>query len=159
VTPETLKRLYRAHVRTPRQENPPPGTPQDGEYGLGWGIVKFDWSDEPLLTHNGSNSMNLAKILIDTDKDLGIVVMTNFPGDRADLATAAVIEHLYREFGRKRSDRRWKVDAGLRSDDRIQRPRRLRAKASPSRSPNSKARRMPAGFSMSNWPTGTGSEG
>jgi CubicO group peptidase (beta-lactamase class C family) len=101
VEPETLERLHQAHVRTPHREHPPVGTPQDGEYALGWGIVKFDWADRPLLTHNGSNGMNLAKILVDPDEDLGIVVTTNFPEVKAEAATAEVMEHLYQEYGPK----------------------------------------------------------
>ncbi|MGH6919090.1 MAG: serine hydrolase, partial [Geminicoccaceae bacterium] len=101
VKPETLARIHKAHVKTPHQENPPVRTPQDGEYALGWGIVKFDWADRPLLTHNGSNGMNLAKILIDPGDDLGIVITTNFPGAKAEAATAEVIEHLYEEHGAK----------------------------------------------------------
>ncbi|HZA65408.1 MAG TPA: serine hydrolase domain-containing protein [Geminicoccaceae bacterium] len=101
VEPATLARLHQAHVRTPHRKHPPVGTPQDGEYGLGWGIVKFDWADRSLLTHNGSNGMNLAKVLIDPDDDLGIVVMTNFPEDKAEAATAEILQHLYEEYGPK----------------------------------------------------------
>ncbi len=98
VKSETLKTMHAPHVRTPHIENPHPGTPQDGEYGFGWGIVKFDWADGPLLQHNGSNGMNLAKIAVDTNADLGIIVMTNFPGEKAEQATAAVLEKLYKDF-------------------------------------------------------------
>lgn len=95
ITPETLAYLQQEHVQTPPRPNPPPGTPATGGYGLGWSIVQFDWTDHPVLTHNGSNSINLARILIDTQRDLGIVVLTNAPGEPANLATGAVMEHLY----------------------------------------------------------------
>lgn len=98
VSPETLKTIHTPHVKTPHIEKPHPGTPQDGEYAYGWGIVKFDWAAKPLLQHNGSNSLTLAKIAVDTEADLGIVVMTNFPGEKAEQATAAVLEKLYKDF-------------------------------------------------------------
>lgn len=100
VAPETLERIQSLHVQTPIRENPPPGTPSTGGYGLGWGIATFDWADGPLLTHNGSNSMNLARVLIDIDRDLAIVVTTNFPGPAADAATGEVMETLYRQYAR-----------------------------------------------------------
>jgi CubicO group peptidase (beta-lactamase class C family) len=98
VKPETLRTIHQPHVKTPRIENPKPGTPQTGEYAFGWGVVKFDWTDKPVLSHNGSNSMNLAKILVDIDNDLGIVVTTNFPEAKADAAAAEVVEALYRQY-------------------------------------------------------------
>jgi hypothetical protein len=45
--------------------------------------------------------MNLAKILVDPAQDLGVVVLTNFPEDKAEAATSEVIERLYREYGGK----------------------------------------------------------
>jgi len=98
VKPETLRFIHAPKVATPRIENPKPGTPTTGQYAFGWGVVKFDWTAHPVLLHNGSNSMNLAKILVDVDNDLGIVVTTNFPERKADDATAEVAEALYRQF-------------------------------------------------------------
>jgi CubicO group peptidase (beta-lactamase class C family) len=95
---ETLKKLHTPHV-TMEIPDPKPGTPKSGSYGFAWGMVKFAWSDRPLLTHNGSNSMNLATIVVDPESDLGLVVATNFPGDKADAALLEVAEALYREFG------------------------------------------------------------
>jgi CubicO group peptidase (beta-lactamase class C family) len=103
VSPETLARLHRPHVKTGKLPNPRPGTPQEGEYALGWGVVKFDWSPQPVLTHNGSNGMNLATILVDTEQDIGVIVLTNFPEAKADAAASEVIERLYREYGMKAS--------------------------------------------------------
>lgn len=98
ISPEILAYIQSEHVQTPVRENPPPGTPTTGGYGLGWGVVTFDWTAHPVLTHNGSNSMNLARILIDADKDLAIVVTTNFPGVAADTATGRVLETLYTRY-------------------------------------------------------------
>ena len=98
VKPETLDRIHRAHISTGKIPNPRPGTPQEGEYAMGWGLVKFDWTRTPVLTHNGSNSMNFAKILVDRDKDLGVVVMTNFPEKQAEAAASEAQETLYKRF-------------------------------------------------------------
>jgi len=99
VKPETLARIHRAHVNTGKIPHPRPGTPQEGEYALGWGVVQFSWAKTPVLTHNGSNGMNLAKILVDTSADVGVVALTNYPGPAAEDATNAVTEALYRRYG------------------------------------------------------------
>ena len=43
--------------------------------------------------------MNIAKILIDRSKDVGIVVATNFPTREADRAAGAILEKLYSVYG------------------------------------------------------------
>ena len=98
VRPETLKRLHAQRV-TMEIPDPPPGTPKSGGYAMGWGIVKFDGLPKPLLTHNGSNDMNLATILLDPGSDVGITVVTNFPGRKADAALREVVEVLYTKYG------------------------------------------------------------
>jgi len=98
VKPETLARIHRPMISTGKIPNPPPGTPSEGEYAMGWGVVKFDWTERPVLTHNGSNGFNLAKILVDANKDAAIVVTTNFPGEKAEQAANLAVEKLYRRF-------------------------------------------------------------
>jgi CubicO group peptidase (beta-lactamase class C family) len=98
VEPSTLARIHTEKVRTPERPNPPPGTPKAGAYAYGWSIEKFDWADKELLTHNGSNGFNLAKILIDQDRDLAIVVVTNIGGHAADLAAGKAMAELYQRF-------------------------------------------------------------
>jgi CubicO group peptidase (beta-lactamase class C family) len=98
VTPETLVMLHRQHVAMPPIENPKPGTPKGGGYGFGWGIMKMDWTPRPILTHNGSNSLNYATILIDPAIDLAIVVTTNYPGDKADQALIKICRSLYERY-------------------------------------------------------------
>ncbi|WP_417434841.1 serine hydrolase domain-containing protein [Hoeflea sp.] len=98
VSADTLQQLHTPKVVTPIRKNPPPGTPGTGDYGFGWGFVEFDWADKPLMTHNGSNSMNLAKIVVDLDRDLAVVVMTNYPGTTADEAAGKVMQHLYEAY-------------------------------------------------------------
>lgn len=98
VSPETLAVIHRPHVTLPPIPNPPPGTPAGGAYGFGWGTVKFAWADAPLLTHTGSNSMNLAMILVDPARDLAIVTATNLPGASADKAARDVLQRLYETY-------------------------------------------------------------
>ncbi|MFO1091369.1 MAG: serine hydrolase domain-containing protein [Hyphomicrobiales bacterium] len=98
VKPETLARIHRAHVSTGPLPDAKPGTPQEGEYACGWGILAYDWSNGPVLTHNGSNSMNFARILVDTRADLSIVVCTNFPGAKPQSVSEVITEQLYRTF-------------------------------------------------------------
>jgi hypothetical protein len=40
--------------------------------------------------------MNLATIVVDTDRDIGVVVATNFPSDQADAVLRKAMETLYR---------------------------------------------------------------
>lgn len=98
VTPETLGHLLAEKVRTPRRPNPLPGTPAEGGYASGWSLEKFDWADRELLTHNGSNGMNLAKILVDPEHDLAVVVATNIGGRAADQAAGQLMGALYTAY-------------------------------------------------------------
>jgi CubicO group peptidase (beta-lactamase class C family) len=102
VKPETLAVIHQAHVASFQMENAKPGMPTSGAYALGWGILKFDWTAKPVLTHDGSNQMNFATILVDTDNDIAIVVTTNFPGDKAKSALLAVTEQLYKQYAPRR---------------------------------------------------------
>lgn len=96
VQPETLTRIQRAHVDTGKVPNARPGTPTEGRYALGWGILRWEWMKNPVLQHNGSNSMNLAKVLIDPVADLAITVLTNYPGPEAEAGCSQVMLALYR---------------------------------------------------------------
>lgn len=98
VTAETLAYLHRAQVQTPVLQNPPPGTPEQGAYALGWGVVAPAWADGPKLMHNGSNGMNLAKIFVDSERSLAITVVTNRPGQEAEEAAALVLERLFEDY-------------------------------------------------------------
>jgi CubicO group peptidase (beta-lactamase class C family) len=105
VKPDTLKRLHRKMVEM-KIDNPPPGTPPSGGYALGWGIVPYPWTgNRPVLMHNGSNAMNLASVVIDTDNDLAIVVTTNFPGKTAENAIVKVAQAMYERYGPKAAKR------------------------------------------------------
>ncbi|MDC9823885.1 serine hydrolase [Devosia sp. ZB163] len=97
VKPETLAEILKPRVTTPPLPDPPPGTPGQGEYAFGWGVVNYDWTGHPVLTHNGSNSMNLAKILVDTETGVTIAAVTNLPGKDADAALNEAVETLYEQ--------------------------------------------------------------
>jgi hypothetical protein len=75
-----------------------PGTPSQGGYALGWGIVKLPYSPQPFLTHAGSNGMNLASIMLQPDKDFALVLATNVGGAKAEEALQAAAEQIYRRF-------------------------------------------------------------
>ena len=98
VRPETLAHIHAPKISTGKLANARPGTPSEGQYCSGWGLVKFDWTATPVLTHNGSNSFNLAKILVDPQADVAVVAMINFPGREADVAASEALETLYRRF-------------------------------------------------------------
>lgn len=90
VKPETLRHIHSYHVKTPID---PKGT-----YAFGWGVGKYDWTPDPVLSHNGSNSLNLASILVDTANDQAIVAATNIPGDKAEVALEEVVKALYGKY-------------------------------------------------------------
>lgn len=45
--------------------------------------------------------MSLAKILVDPEKDIGVVVVTNFPGPMAEKATGIAMKQLYGRYAPK----------------------------------------------------------
>ena len=57
------EKLHTPVIDTRDKENAPPGTPKTGEYALGWGEVRFDWSPAVVMTHTGSNRINLATVM------------------------------------------------------------------------------------------------
>ncbi|CAN5323293.1 hypothetical protein BH09VER1_BH09VER1_37460 [soil metagenome] len=86
VSAETLKKLHTPVIATPPGMKEEPGTPQLGQYALGWGQVTYPWSDKTFLYHGGSNGMNLAWMVALPEQDLALVLMTNIGGKQADLA-------------------------------------------------------------------------
>ncbi|HVI37467.1 MAG TPA: hypothetical protein VM684_14640, partial [Gaiellales bacterium] len=61
------------------------------------------WSSEPFLQHAGSNTLNLALILVQPSRDFAMVMQTNIAGKRADAALKALAEAIYREHGPARA--------------------------------------------------------
>ena len=94
----TLKQLHTPVVAIPDAAKKGPGTPTRGRYALGWGEVTVSWAPEPLLQHEGSNTMNLAHIWLEPKRDVGMVVLTNLGGEQANAALLAVAQQLYGTF-------------------------------------------------------------
>jgi CubicO group peptidase (beta-lactamase class C family) len=101
VSTETVKKLHTPVIGTGLREDAPPGTPQTGKYALGWGEVTVDWAPEPVITHTGSNTMNLALAMFWPESDFGFVIMTNIEGTAADEALRKLAAELYRAFSNK----------------------------------------------------------
>jgi hypothetical protein len=99
VRPETLRKLHTKVIEMPPRPDAPPGTPSQGAYGLGWGIATLPYSPEPFVTHNGSNGMNLAVIMLQPARDFAMVLATNVGTPAADQGLKAVAEQLYGAFG------------------------------------------------------------
>jgi CubicO group peptidase (beta-lactamase class C family) len=100
VKPETLRKLHTPVIKTPEKKDAPPGTPKGGEYAYGWGRVQIDWSPSPLLSHAGSNTMNLAHIWLDPKHDFGMVIASNIGGGKADAAFRVLARELYEKYGK-----------------------------------------------------------
>jgi CubicO group peptidase (beta-lactamase class C family) len=98
VRAETLRKLHTQVIAMPPNPNAPPGTPSQGAYALGWGIVQLPYTPQPVLTHAGSNGMNLATIMLQPDKDFALVLATNVGGMKAEEALKSATEQLYRRF-------------------------------------------------------------
>ncbi|MDQ7826999.1 MAG: serine hydrolase domain-containing protein [Candidatus Eremiobacteraeota bacterium] len=101
VRPETLRKLHAPAVAIPAPKDAPLGTATVGKYAFGWGVVAVPWAAHPLLFHGGSNGLNFAEICVDTEKDLGIVILTNMGGKNADAAVKEIQKELYRKYGGK----------------------------------------------------------
>jgi CubicO group peptidase (beta-lactamase class C family) len=99
VRPETLRKLHTKVIDIPAGPDAPPGTPSHGGYALGWGVVSVPWAEERLVTHAGSNTMNLAMAWLQPSSDFAMVMATNLGGAKADAALKALAEGLYRRFG------------------------------------------------------------
>jgi hypothetical protein len=102
VKPQTLKKLHTIVATIPAPKNHKPGTPAGGSYALGWGQVRHDWAANPLLSHAGSNGMNLSMIWVDVKQDLAIVVSTNAGGNNAQEALLSISRELYGRYGMKK---------------------------------------------------------
>jgi CubicO group peptidase (beta-lactamase class C family) len=102
VRPETLRKLHTPVVDMPTKPDAPVGTPSAGSYGFGWVTVTPPFAHEPFLFHGGSNQMNVAYIMVQPQRDFGIVMMTNAGGTKADQAMLALGEVLYRRFSAAR---------------------------------------------------------
>jgi hypothetical protein len=85
-------------IDMPLKPDAPVGTPSTGSYGFGWVTVTPPFAREPFLFHGGSNEMNVAYIMLQPQRDFGIVMMTNVGGQKADQAMMELGGDLYRRF-------------------------------------------------------------
>ena len=51
--------------------------PFRGGYALGWVVVERDWGGGKVLTHSGSNTMNLAVAWVAPQRDFAVLIVTN----------------------------------------------------------------------------------
>jgi hypothetical protein len=70
--------------------------PFGGDYALGWVAVEREWGGGKVLTHAGSNTMNLAVAWLAPLRDFAVLVVTNQGGPAAfkgcDEAASALIK-------------------------------------------------------------------
>lgn len=57
--------------------------PFGGDYALGWGVAEREWGGGKVLTHSGSNTMNLAVAWLAPLRDFAVLVVTNQGGPAA----------------------------------------------------------------------------
>ena len=98
VRSETLRRLHTQVIALPPRPDAAPGTPGQGGYALGWGLLEHPWSSERFLQHAGSNTLNLAMVLVQPGRDFAMVMQTNIAGTRADAALKALAKALYQQY-------------------------------------------------------------
>ncbi|MBV9877354.1 MAG: beta-lactamase family protein [Verrucomicrobia bacterium] len=100
VSADTLKKLHTPVIAVGERKDAAAGTPKSGGgYALGWGKVQPTWASAPMLSHDGSNTSNLATAEFWPDTDFGFVIMTNISGKEADDALHRLAEALYKQFG------------------------------------------------------------
>ena len=73
--------------------------PFDGNYALGWIVLERDWGGGQVLTHTGSNTMNLAVTWVAPLKDFAVLIVTNqgppvAPKACDEAASALIKDHL-----------------------------------------------------------------
>jgi CubicO group peptidase (beta-lactamase class C family) len=99
VTAATLRKLHQPVINI-SIPSAAPGTPSGtGSYCLGWGILTLPFSKEPFITHTGSNTLNLAMVMLQPQHDFAMVLATNRGDKRADAALRDAAATLYRQHG------------------------------------------------------------
>jgi CubicO group peptidase (beta-lactamase class C family) len=95
---QTLRRLHTRIIEMPARPDAAPGTPSGGAYGLGWGFLTLPYTRGEVMLHTGSNSMNLAMVMVQQARDFAVVVATNRTGAQADEGLKALQEALFWEY-------------------------------------------------------------
>lgn len=104
VSAATLKKLHTPVIAMPLKKNAAPGTPERGQYALGWGMLDVAWAPRPLIYHGGSNEKNLAHIWLDPQRDFAMVIVTNIGGNKANEALLDLAPRLYKKFAEAGSE-------------------------------------------------------
>ncbi len=68
--------------------------PEGAAYGFGWGISRRPWAGGKVLSHSGSNTMNLAVCWLAPQKRFGIIACTNKAGPEAAKACDEAVSAL-----------------------------------------------------------------
>ena len=73
------------------------------DYALGWNVTKRPWAGGRVLTHSGSNTMNLAVMWVAPERDFAVVAATNAAGPDAEKGCDEAVAILIRrwEAGRR----------------------------------------------------------
>ncbi|MBS0560075.1 MAG: beta-lactamase family protein [Proteobacteria bacterium] len=98
VSAETMRKMHTPVVQM-KIASTQPGTPTTGGYALGWGVASVPYSREPVVTHNGSNTMNLAMAMLQPGHGFAMVLMTNVSGKATDGVLHEAAEAVYRTYG------------------------------------------------------------
>lgn len=103
VKPATMRLMHTQVIAMPMQRDAATGTPArgtavDAGYALGWGLVTQPISPEPFVFHGGSNTKNLAVIMLQPKYDFAMVMMTNLGGPKSDEALHALAKDLCAKF-------------------------------------------------------------
>lgn len=99
VSPETVRKLHTPVISTGAREHAAAGTPKTGGYALGWGQTTEEWAAAGrVITHTGSNNMNLATAMFWPESNFGFVMMTNVGGPPADNAFKKLAPELYKIY-------------------------------------------------------------
>jgi CubicO group peptidase (beta-lactamase class C family) len=72
--------------------------PFGGDFALGWLALERKWANGPILTHDGSNTLNYASAWLAPGRKFALLMISNVGGNAAmnacqDLATAIVLQH------------------------------------------------------------------
>jgi CubicO group peptidase (beta-lactamase class C family) len=85
LTPETFKMLHTA--------------PFNDGYALGWGVETDPlWTNGVILTHNGSDGVDLAEVWMSIKDNFAVLITTNIDSEAAQMATADITDKLITKF-------------------------------------------------------------
>jgi len=74
---------------------PAPAGPGEPRYAAGWGVAEPAFTKGPVLSHDGSNTMNYASATLSPSHDRAVLVVTNAGGARASKAVADTVKKLF----------------------------------------------------------------